>query len=111
MASTCVTAAKAMTALLPDDINNNRIRIYGIFPWWAVVHFIMQSLAILMLELSYRGVESDERSETMAALKKLVRWLRALRNNNGMARRAYSITLDILQKMANRGPIVSYVYA
>ncbi|KAF2643292.1 hypothetical protein P280DRAFT_422007 [Massarina eburnea CBS 473.64] len=109
-AAICVTSAKAITALLPDallpeNIATERYRIYETFPWWAVVHYIMQSLAILMLELSHEASSRDEQSDTMTALKKLVRWLRTLRGNNGMARRAHSIVLDILKKMAARIPI------
>ncbi|PVH92976.1 hypothetical protein DM02DRAFT_619579 [Periconia macrospinosa] len=98
MALSCVNSAKDVTASLPDDMNNERTRIYEVFPWWAAVHYIMQSLAILMLE-TYDAVLGSERTETINSMKKLVRWLRALRENNGMARRAYTIVLDLLKKM------------
>lgn len=73
----------------------------------ATVHYIMQSIAILMLDISYDVIVPDDSTETILALKKLVRWLRFLRQRNGMAKRAYSITLDLLRKLANHVEIVS----
>ncbi|CAI6335861.1 unnamed protein product [Periconia digitata] len=101
MALSCVSTAKDLSASLPDDMQNESAKVYELFPWWAVVHYIMQSLAILMLEISYDAVKGSDMSETISAMKKLVRWLRALRGNNGMARRAYTIVLDLLRKMAS----------
>ncbi|KAF2691691.1 hypothetical protein K458DRAFT_325241 [Lentithecium fluviatile CBS 122367] len=100
MARSCVGAAKALATLLPNDLSDSGIRIYEIFPWWAAVHYIMQSFAVLMLEISYESAFAGEGNETIPVIKKLIRCLRALRLSNGMARRAYSIAFDLLQKMA-----------
>jgi hypothetical protein len=110
MAANCVTAAKALTALLPDDMSDKGRRIYEVFPWWTAVHYIMQSLAVLMLEISYELPDAPEGYDTILTVKKLIRWLRALRPNNGMARRAYAIAFDLLQKMVIRIKIVSIRY-
>ena len=107
MATNCVAAAKALTALLPDDMSNKGRRIYEIFPWWAAVHYIMQSLAVLMLDVSYGSEDAPEANESISTIKKLIRWLRALRSNNGMARRAYALAFDLLKKMVIRINIVS----
>ncbi|KAF1951687.1 hypothetical protein CC80DRAFT_191676 [Byssothecium circinans] len=109
MATICVSSAKSLAALLPDDMVNERSRIYEIFPWWTAVHYIMQSLAILMFDLSDKGPPASGGNNTVAVLKKLVRWLRALRSTNGMARRAHSIILNLLQKMVVSIPIVSNI--
>jgi hypothetical protein len=108
MAASCVDAAKALTALVPDDMDGGILRIYEVFPWWAVVHYIMQSLAVLMLEISYQSPATRGPIQTMPSLKKLIRWLKTLRSTNGMARRAYSIAFDLLQKMAVRIKLVSF---
>lgn len=110
MALSCVNSAKEITAGLPDDMVAESIRIYQLVPWWSVVHYIMQSIAILMLEISYDAVLGSERAGTIASMKKLVRWLRILRENNGMARRAYTIVLELLQKMADQTNIVRFDY-
>jgi hypothetical protein len=107
MAATCVAAAKALTNLLPTDMGNKGRRVYEIFPWWAVVHYIMQSLAVLMLEISYDSSANPDTNDAIPSIKKLIRWLRELRSSNGMARRAYAIAFDLLQKMVVGTNIVS----
>lgn len=58
----------------------------------------MQSIAVLLLEACYEA----EGTDTMSAVKKLVRWLRELRSTNRTAERAYSVTMDLLEKLALR---------
>lgn len=94
----CVSSAKSIAASLPDDMAVWNKEIYRVFPWWAAVHYVMQAIAILLLEACYEADGLD----VLPALKKLVRWLRALRASNGMANRAYTITVDLLRKLTMR---------
>lgn len=111
MATTCVGAAKAIAALVPDNMTQNRTLIYAIFPWWAAVHYLVQAMAILMLEMCYEADNpNSEQSETVMSLKKLVETLRELRTSNRMARRAYSIIVDLLKKLVARIKIVSVLH-
>ncbi|KAK7188591.1 fungal specific transcription factor domain-containing protein [Paraphaeosphaeria sporulosa] len=97
-AAQCVAAAKSIAACLPDDMAVWGKEIYKIFPWWSAVHYLMQSIAILLLEACYEA----ESSAVLPAVKKLVRWLRELSSTNRTAERAYSITVDLLKKLASR---------
>lgn len=94
----CVVSAKSIAACLPDDMAVWSKEIYRIFPWWAAVHYVMQAVAILLLEACYEA----EGLDVLPALKKLVRWLRALRYSNRTANRAYTITVDLLRKLVVR---------
>jgi hypothetical protein len=107
MAANCVAAAKGLTNLLPTDMGNGGRLIYKVFPWWAVVHYVMQSLAVLLLKISYNSSATPDTTDAMPTIEKLIRWLRELRPSNGMARRAYAIAFDLLQKMVVRTNIVS----
>ncbi|KAJ4357566.1 uncharacterized protein N0V89_002142 [Didymosphaeria variabile] len=98
VASQCVAAAKSIAACLPDDMSVWGKEIYKIFPWWSAVHYLMQSIAILLLEACYEA----EGINILPAVKKLVRWLKELSSSNRTAERAYSITVDLLKKMASR---------
>ncbi|KAL1591339.1 hypothetical protein SLS60_012083 [Paraconiothyrium brasiliense] len=98
VASQCVAAAKSIAACLPDDMAVWGKAIYKIFPWWSAVHYLMQSIAILLLEACYEA----EGINVLPAVKKLVRWLRELSSSNRTAERAYSITVGLLKKMALR---------
>ena len=94
----CVSSAKSIAASLPDDMAVWNKEIYRVFPWWAAMHYVMQAIAILLLEAC---IEVDG-MDILPALKKLVRWLRALRASNSMANRAYTITVDLLRKLTMR---------
>jgi hypothetical protein len=58
----------------------------------------MQALAVLLLELSY-GFQ-DATPPMTAAIKKLIRWLRAMKRNDHVARRAYDVIWRILKNCA-----------
>jgi hypothetical protein len=75
----CVDSAKSIAGLLPEDPDKNTEVLYECGPWWGMVHTIMQSLVVLLLEMSFGEVHlSQDRQETLPSLKKLVRWLRAM---------------------------------
>ncbi|KAF2034350.1 hypothetical protein EK21DRAFT_56709, partial [Setomelanomma holmii] len=94
----CVKSAKAVARLLPEDPDMNLVALYEAGPWWVMVHTIMQSLVILLLEISYEAVYfPQDRQDVLPSLKKLVRWLRAMRWSNGMARRAYTLVVNLLK--------------
>lgn len=99
-AMTCVASAKAIAQLLPNDPDRNLVSLYESGPWWSMVHNIMQSIVVLLLEISLRGKYfPEDRQEIIPPLKKLVRWLRTMRISNGVARRAYPIAFSLLKKM------------
>lgn len=74
----CVDSARSIAGLLPDDPEKNLSVWYERGPWWNMVHTIMQTLVILLLELSHGHVQPAQSQEIITSLKKLVRWLRAM---------------------------------
>lgn len=107
-ALTCLESAKSIARLLPDDPELDSVQIYLMGPWWTMVHNIMQSLVVLILDISYESQQfPDDPQEILAPLKKLTRWLRAMRLTNAMARRAYSIVVGLLKKVVKVVKIVS----
>jgi hypothetical protein len=104
----CLESAKAIAQLLPDDPEFNIVALYESGPWWTMVHNIMQSLVVLLLDISYEAQHfPEDPHDVLNPLKKLTRWLRACRSNNGMARRAYSIVVDLLKNVIQVVKIVS----
>ena len=87
-AAKCVHAAKAIIAILPNE--PNATGLYGIAPWWLIVHHLVQASTILMLELPFRADHMpNEAEEILEAAKKAVIWLRSLSDENIAARRAW----------------------
>jgi hypothetical protein len=108
MASECVDTAKAVANLLPDDRNVCLVVLYQAGPWWEMVHVIMQSLLILLLEVTRTPSDfPEDRQDIRPYIVKMVDWLRIMRRKNGMAKRAYSIVLDLMRKVASSISIVS----
>lgn len=94
----CISAAKSIASLLPDAVADNIVELYQAGPWWQMVHVIMQALVILLLEVVYESMYfPNDGQEVIPSLKKLFCWLRIMRVNNGMAVRAYSISLPLLK--------------
>ncbi|KAF2175302.1 hypothetical protein K469DRAFT_69847 [Zopfia rhizophila CBS 207.26] len=100
-ARACVEAAESITRMLPDQ--PNPVYIYQTGPWWSIVHNIMQPVAIFLLEMSYGAAHMQKNGkEVTPFIKKLIRWLRAMRESNAMAKRAYPMALGILRSVAPR---------
>jgi hypothetical protein len=106
----CLNSAKSIARLLPDNPEQNVVALYESGPWWSITHNVMQSLVVLLLDISYEVQRfPDDPHEVLPSIKKLIRWLRALRSNNGMARRAYSIVVGLLKKIVQIVKIVSKI--
>lgn len=78
-AAACVKSATSIAALLPGDPEINTKALYECGPWWSMVHTIMQSLVVLLLEISFGESHGQHESQNiMPSVNKLVRWLRAM---------------------------------
>ncbi|KAJ4357575.1 uncharacterized protein N0V89_002151 [Didymosphaeria variabile] len=104
MARDCVDAAKAMANILPDQVDLPYL--YQTGPWWSLVHYLMQALTVLLLEMSYGTVHfPEDGKEVTPSAKKLIRWLRAMKENDPLAQRAYTVAFELLQKVASQGHV------
>lgn len=78
----CIMAARSIADLLPDAADPVWLYTHG--PWWCIVHYLMQAVTILMLELGFdefhlRGWPLAAGSaDITAVVGKLVRWLSAM---------------------------------
>lgn len=103
LAEDCVRSAQAIASLLPQNTEEEGLRSYDQGPWWAIVHFIMQALTTLLMNISYIGLDFPDDTSTMPALKKLVRSLRVMSyNNNNSASRAYEKSHQALKMLARK---------
>lgn len=101
MAGTCVNAAKAVANMLPDHIDT--VHLYSDGPWWSVVHHFVEAITVLLVEMSHSSVQRSEYADNISPqLKKLRRWLRALKKSNEVAERGYSTTSEILQRVGHQ---------
>jgi hypothetical protein len=98
MADICVDAAKTVTDFLPDQ--PNALFVYENGPWWCIVHSLMQTASVFLLALSYSVSGSQEVVVLSRYAKKLVRWLRLMKDP--LAERAYQMALSTLEAVTGR---------
>ena len=98
-AAKCVHSAQAVTEMLPNV--PNPVYLYGVAPWWCLVHHLVQASTVLMLELSFRADHMpNQAEEVLGAAKKVVLWLRSMSEENMAARRAWKMCDAMLRKVA-----------
>lgn len=103
VALNCVESAKSIARLLPNRQDLNALRLYESTPWWSIVHMIMQSLTVLLIEITNEADHSSyDVHEVLPSLKKLVRWLRAMEPKNAMAKRGYANVMELLRASISR---------
>jgi hypothetical protein len=96
MARDCVQAARGVTRLLPDEPDE---RIFHNGPWWCLAHYIMRAMAVFLLAMSPQVFEVH--SDLVPPVKKLIRWLQWMRQDDPVAGQGLKAVLNTLRKSAN----------
>ncbi|CAG8383686.1 unnamed protein product [Penicillium salamii] len=101
LAAICVQAAGQMIDLLPEIGNTDWL--YGVAPWWCILHNIMQATSILLTELLTRAIPHTAQASNMAAkLKKAIEWLHAMSAKDEASRCAWVICAEILSRHGSK---------
>ncbi|KAF9887022.1 hypothetical protein FE257_010638 [Aspergillus nanangensis] len=99
MAAMCVDLASQMLDLLPDLPNSSWI--YSISPWWFVLHYLMQSTAVLLTELLLLAKKgSTKYKRVLDKITKSCRWLAEMSPKDASFQRAQSVCWDLLSQHA-----------
>ncbi|KAI9823373.1 MAG: hypothetical protein M1826_007784 [Phylliscum demangeonii] len=99
MAVLCIRAARECLNFLPDEPNASRL--YGIGPWWRMVHYLVQAAAALLTELVLKAEHLPrEVHELLAQAKKAIRWLWSLAASSSAAARAWRLMDQLLRQTA-----------
>ncbi|KAJ5214893.1 hypothetical protein N7468_010572, partial [Penicillium chermesinum] len=100
MATVCVQTAKQMLSIFPDAFDASFL--YRICPWWCILHYIVQSLTILLIELFTRSHPGTIESLGLAKdIRRAMHWLREMAARDSSSHQAFSVFRDIL---ARHGP-------
>ncbi|GMG01310.1 unnamed protein product [Aspergillus oryzae var. brunneus] len=99
MAEITLNSARQMLDLIPDE--PNAVQLYHVCPWWCVLHYLMQTATVLLLELSFGCIHmpAEERG-IFEASKKAIRWLFAMSECSLPARRAWELCDSNLRRIA-----------
>jgi hypothetical protein len=97
MASVCVEAARKMLSTLPDETDASLL--FEVSPWWCVLHYVMQSMTIILVEFFLRTESGTmEAADLLDDIRKAVRWLREMATRDPSSQRAWSICVEILSQ-------------
>lgn len=99
MAVLTLESAMHMLDLLPDEPNT--IYLYQTCPWWCILHYIMQTASVIILELSFGCVHIGEKESSLIRLgKKSVQWLYTMSEHSIASRRAWQLCEGALSRLA-----------
>jgi hypothetical protein len=101
MATICVQAACQMLDLLPEEADSSWL--YGIAPWWCILHNIMQSTAVLLVELFTRThLDIPKATSLIQRVQKATRWLNEMSAKDPYSQRAWWVCMDILSRHGSK---------
>jgi hypothetical protein len=100
-ARACVHAAMSMLAVVPDSPGTHEA--YQLLPFWALLHYIAQAAAVLLLELSLDSQHfPGETSEVVKCLRKAMAYVWCMTESSFSAYRAWAILRKLLSEIAER---------
>ncbi|KAJ5643764.1 uncharacterized protein N7484_006271 [Penicillium longicatenatum] len=99
MAELTLESARLMLDLIPEE--PNAIQLYEIAPWWCILHYLMQSATVLLLELAFGCVHMpEEESNFIVFAKKAIRWLFVMSQYSVASRRAWQLCDISLRRLS-----------
>ncbi|KAJ5369358.1 uncharacterized protein N7496_009118 [Penicillium cataractarum] len=104
-ANLCVQAAYEMLDLLPSTVDLSWLCLTT--PYWLVLHHIMMSITVLLVELFLRSkAQSRGERSVLAQVQKALRWLKLMSNSDASAEKAWLICNNILaQHESQKSPV------
>lgn len=101
MAALCVQMAGKMSELLPEEPDSTWL--YGVAPWWCILHNIMQSTTILLTELLTRThVGTAKAVDITNKINKATRWLKEMSAKDLSSKRAWLVCIDLLSRHGSK---------
>lgn len=95
LATLCVDSACDMLDLLPD--HPNPVWLYRLSPWASVLHYLMQSITVLLTDLFNRGNPGDDGTErVIARVNKAIRWLQHMSKRDISSGQAWLLCTELL---------------
>lgn len=92
-------SAIKMLDLIPDQADATQL--YEIGPWWCVLHYLMQAVTVILLELSFGSIHiPEEEQNLLTTAKKGVHWLHSMSEFSVASRRAWQLCDLNLRKIA-----------
>jgi hypothetical protein len=91
----CVKMASLMLDILPDKPDMAYLK--DLPPWWIVLHYVMQSTVVLLIELFTRAqTGTPEAVGILKNIGKATGWLEMMSSRDHSSKRAWVVCMDLL---------------
>lgn len=99
MAVTAVESVCHMAELIPESSEDDEM--CGISPWWCSLHYVMQTVTVLILELSFSCIHMVEQENNILSLtKRCISWLDQKSKHSLASQRAWKFSTNALRRLA-----------
>jgi hypothetical protein len=99
LAQDCIKAASSMLAMV-DDIPN-ALDLYSTVPWFAMVHYVMQAVSVILTEIDLKAHHLPQHGESLLLdAKKAIMLLYRLAVTSDVAAKAFDRAHRFLRKVA-----------
>lgn len=99
MALVALESARLMLDLIPNS--PDPIWLYRTCPWWCILHYLMQSVTVLLIELSFGCIhQPEEEKNILKYSRKAVLWLLAMSDYSLASRRAWELCDSSFRRIA-----------
>ncbi|PLB48868.1 hypothetical protein P170DRAFT_475199 [Aspergillus steynii IBT 23096] len=97
-AADCVESACHIIRLLPEPPDTGAL--YTLFPWWSIIHFLMQATVVLLIEASL-GFEHIPQKVPMVlrAIKKSLEWMSIMSKTSATSDNAQRLCEYFLERL------------
>ncbi|KAE8156873.1 fungal-specific transcription factor domain-containing protein [Aspergillus tamarii] len=103
-AELCIDSACQILDLLPNE--PDIVWLNQVSPWWCVLHYLMQSVTVLLIEFEYCGrVSTDNTVRVNSMIEKALMWLSALAIDSLAAQRASEVCHDLYRRLFLRSTV------
>lgn len=97
----CVQVTLRLVDLLPDAPSVSLV--HQQLPWWSILHYLCQTLAVLLLDLSGNAQQMRQGSTTLlAAMQKILRYLWTLAPASKSAYKTWKVCRSLTMKASGR---------
>lgn len=95
MGAVCFSAASLMVDLLPNE--PNIAWLLGYSPWWCALHYLTQSIVVLITQLVIQNnISGNLDPKLLERVQKVLRWLSELSTRDPAFERAWLIFTELL---------------
>ncbi|TPR04946.1 hypothetical protein CAN33_0032275 [Aspergillus niger] len=99
MATVCVDLAGQMLDLLPES--PDLAWVYGVSPWWCILHYLMQSTTVLIMELLLMTKPGSAKfRRVLVQVSKATGWLAEMSTKDPSSQRAWLVCKDLIAEHA-----------